>query len=113
MSLTPRIGYQFPVTDEAGIGFRAGITWSQQRERSPLVRSNVKLGTFDLALSWTYWILEHLGVVASFDLCLPIGGIRYLDYDEAFASKLGVEPHAENNVKLRVIALQLGAQARF
>ncbi len=114
VSASPRIGYLIPVGDSAAVWPRVGVSWSQQRMHNAAVRNyDVKLATVDFALSWIYGVFEHFGAVATIDVCLPLSGIRHLDYDPSFATRMGVAAHQEQNLGLGVIALQFGILAYF
>lgn len=58
-----------------------------------------------------YRFTEHFGAIASFDLSLPTGGNASFDYSAEFAEKHQFPNSDQQNINVRVFALQLGVQA--
>jgi hypothetical protein len=56
-------------------------------------------------------LCKGLGRDVAFHVALPIGGHTTIDRDATYAQKLNVSAHAEQDISLSVIALDLGMMA--
>lgn len=108
IAVAPGTGFLMHVTPGALMWIRVGGTLSKQQSENPTVHTDTLLGSFDLALSGVFRVVDPLALVVSLDLSLPFDGITKVRYDNGFANRNGMLANQEFNAHLRFVALQFG-----
>lgn len=108
VALSPRIGYLTQFGEWMGAWGRVGASWAMERMTNRVSQVTARVTTADLEGSAIVSVTDHVGIVPTLLLALPLHGRLDQQLDYSYAQNNELETQLVADVKLMVLALQLG-----